>query len=98
MTFHRILAQAADRGGAGGGAAAGEQDPPAAAAGGLPEDHQPAGGARPVVPAKQLAVRPAEPAALEREHGQDQQRIGLRVEARKDTPASLTPLHQTRSD
>lgn len=93
-----MLAQAANRGGARGRATAGQQDPTAAAAGGLPENHQPAGGARPVVPAEQLAVRPAEPAALEREHSQDQQRVGLRVEAREDSPSSLTPLHQTRSD
>lgn len=72
--------QAADRGGARGRAAAGQPDPRAAAAGGLPEDHQPAGDAGPAVPAEQLAVRAAEPAALDREHRQDEQRVRLRVE------------------
>lgn len=60
--------QAADRGGAGGGAAAGQQDPHAAAAGSLPEDHQPAGHTGPAVPAEQLSVCAAEPAALDRKH------------------------------
>lgn len=59
------LLQAADGGGAGGGAAAGQQDPHAAAAGGFPEDHQPAGHPGPAVPAEQLPLRPAEPAALD---------------------------------
>lgn len=78
------LLQAADGGGAGGGAAAGQPDPHAAAAGGLPEDRQPAGYPGPAVPAEQLSVRPAEPAALDREHRQDQQRVGLRVESTQD--------------
>lgn len=73
--------QAADGGGARGGAAAGQPDPHAAAAGGLPEDHQPAADPRPALPAEQLSVRPTESAALVREHGQDQQRVGLRVKA-----------------
>lgn len=79
MSDSRYL-QAADGGGAGGGETAGQPDPHAAAAGGLPEDHQPAGDPGPAVPAEQLSVRPAEPAALDREHRQDQQRVGLRVE------------------
>ncbi len=74
------LLQAADGGGAGGGAATGQPDSHAAAAGGLPEDRQPAGNPGPAVPAEQLSVRLAEPAALDREYRQDQQRVGLRVE------------------
>ncbi|XP_067384333.1 T-cell leukemia homeobox protein 1 isoform X2 [Channa argus] len=59
------LLQAADSGGAGGGAATGQPDSHAAAAGGLPENHQPAYDSGPAVPAEQLTVRPAEPAALD---------------------------------
>lgn len=65
MCVSLSLLQAADGGGAGGGEATGQPDPPAAAAGGLPEDHQPAGDSGPAVPAEQLSVRPAEPAALD---------------------------------
>jgi len=80
--FSCRCSQAADGGGARGGAAAGQPDPHAAAAGGLPEDHQPAADPGPAVPAEQLAVRPAEPAAVDREHRQDQRCVGLRVERR----------------
>ncbi|KAA8579018.1 hypothetical protein FQN60_010618, partial [Etheostoma spectabile] len=78
--FWLDVLQAADGGGAGGGEAAGQPDPHAATAGGLPEDHQPAGHPGPAVPAEQLPVRPAEHAAMDREHRQDLQRVGLRVE------------------
>ncbi|XP_061692858.1 T-cell leukemia homeobox protein 1 isoform X2 [Syngnathoides biaculeatus] len=77
-------AQASNRGGERGGEAASQPDPHAAAAGGLPEVHRPAGDAGPAMPTEQLFVRPAEPATLEREHRQDQQRFDLRVASEQD--------------
>ena len=74
------LMQAADCGGAGGRAAAGQPDSYATSSGSLSEKHQPAVDPGPTVPAEQVTVRTAEPAALDREHRQDQQRVGLRLE------------------